>query len=85
MATHTLVISIILHQITLPIYNCKATCNNYYYTSTAGYQVTRPAVARVINEDNYNSGVVRYVNNGSVVFVAGESNSTLWPGVMIAT
>ena len=45
--------------------------------------MTRPAVARVINEDNYNSGVVRYVNNGSVVFLAGESNSTLWPGIII--
>lgn len=44
--------------------------------------MTRPAVARVINEDNYNAGVVRYVNNGSVVFVAGESSSTLWPGII---
>ena len=46
--------------------------------------MTRPAVARVINEDNYNSGsgqgVVGYVNNGLVVFGEGESYSTLWPG-----
>ena len=45
------------------------------------YEVTRPAVARVINEDNYNTGIVRYVSNGSVVFVEGESYSTLWPGI----
>ena len=47
----------------------------------ANYRVTRPAVARVINEDNYNTGVVRYyVSNGSVVFSQGESYSTIWPG-----
>lgn len=46
----------------------------------AGYEVTRPAVARVINEDNYNTGVVKYVSNGSVVFGQGESYRTLWPG-----
>ena len=46
----------------------------------ANYEVTRPAAARVINEDNYNTGVVQYVNNGSVVFGEGESYSTIWPG-----
>ena len=49
---------------------------------TANYRVTRPAAARVINEDNYNTGIVRYyVNNGSVVFIEGESYSTIWPGI----
>ena len=51
-----------------------------YCYMIAGYEVTRPAVARVINEDNYNTGVVKYVSNGSVVFGRGESYRTLWPG-----
>ena len=52
--------------------------------NAANYRVNRPAVARVINEDNYyNTGVVRYVNNGSVVFGEGESYSTIWPGTKI--
>ena len=54
-----------------------------YYVLTlyiAGYLVTRPAVALVINEDNYKTGVVQYVSNGSVVFLGGESHSTTWPG-----
>ena len=54
------------------------------FVNAANYRVNRPAVARVINEDNYyNMGVVRYVNNGSVVFGEGESYSTIWPGTKI--
>ncbi|XP_064393896.1 gamma-aminobutyric acid type B receptor subunit 2-like [Halichondria panicea] len=44
-----------------------------------GYKVTRPAVARVTNEDNYAFGIVQYVSNGSVVFSLNESYNSIWP------
>ncbi len=51
-----------------------------FWLITDGYKVIRPAVARVINEDNYALGIVQYVSNGSVVFSLNESYNSIWPG-----
>ena len=39
----------------------------------------RPTVARVVNEDNYRFGTVRYESNGRVEFE--EEESIVWSGM----